>query len=44
MLLTSHPKHLDAYPTDPHTGGPWVMWKGTPDAHIMVPTTEMKTE
>ena len=21
--------------------GPWVMWKGTPYAHIMVPTTSM---
>lgn len=19
-------------------GGPWVMWKGTPYAHVMVPT------
>jgi len=24
-------------------GGPWVMWKGTPYAHIMVPTTSMVT-
>jgi hypothetical protein len=22
-------------------GGPWVMWKGTPYAHIMVPTASM---
>ena len=22
---------------DPHNGGPYVMWKGTPYAHIMVP-------
>lgn len=22
---------------DPHSGGPYVMWKGTPYAHIMVP-------
>jgi hypothetical protein len=28
---------LDAFPTDPKSGGPWVMWKGTPYAHLMVP-------
>ena len=30
------PKLLDALPTDPHAGGPFVMWKGTPYAHVMV--------
>ncbi|MCH7511681.1 MAG: hypothetical protein IIB19_04865 [Chloroflexi bacterium] len=24
-------------PTDPHSGGPWVMSRGTPYAHIMIP-------
>ena len=28
-------------PTDPHSGGPWVMWRGTPYAHLMVPTAAM---
>jgi hypothetical protein len=28
-----------SYTTDPHNGGPWVMWAGTPYAHFMVPTT-----
>jgi hypothetical protein len=28
---------LDAFPTDPDNGGPYVMWKGTPYAHLMVP-------
>jgi hypothetical protein len=28
---------LDAFPTDPDSGGPYVMWKGTPYAHLMVP-------
>ena len=28
---------LDAFPTDPNNGGPYVMWKGTPYAHLMVP-------
>jgi len=26
-------------PTDPKSGGPWVMWKGTPYAHVMVPVS-----
>jgi 3-methyl-2-oxobutanoate hydroxymethyltransferase len=29
---------LEGIPTDPETGGPYVMWKGTPTVHIMVPT------
>jgi hypothetical protein len=28
---------LEAYPTDPENGGPYVMWKGTAYAHLMVP-------
>lgn len=24
--------------SDPHNGGPWIMWRGTPYAHIMIPT------
>jgi hypothetical protein len=41
MVLTPDAKQLDALPTDWHSGGPWVMWKGTKYAHIMVPTTPM---
>jgi len=41
MLLVPDAKALDAMPTDPHNGGPWVMWKGSPYAHVMVPTTAM---
>jgi hypothetical protein len=26
-----------AYSSDPHAGGPWVMWGGTPYEHLMVP-------
>jgi hypothetical protein len=43
MLLLPDPKMLDAYPTDPKNGGPWVMWRGTPYAHIMVPVSSTKT-
>src|SRR4051812_34508232 len=41
MVLTPDTKQLDALPTDWKNGGPWVMWKGTKYAHIMVPTTAM---
>jgi hypothetical protein len=41
MLLATDRSQLDALPTDPHTGGPWVMWKGTKYAHIMVPVAAM---
>jgi hypothetical protein len=47
-----HPPHLmiavpdltalDGLSTDPKNGGPWVMWKGTPYAHIMAPVTNEK--
>ena len=37
MALYQDRKLLDFFPTDPKNGGPWVMWKGTPYAHVMVP-------
>ena len=37
MVLFEDAKMLDTFPTDPTTGGPYVMWKGTPYAHLMVP-------
>ena len=43
MVLYQDPKMLDAYPTDPMSGGPWAMWKGTPYAHVMVPASTSKT-
>lgn len=43
MMLVQDPKMLDSYSTDPKSGGPWVMWKGTPYAHIMVPVAANKT-
>jgi hypothetical protein len=38
MLIVPDPELLEALPTDPNDGGPFVMWKGTPYAHIMIPT------
>jgi hypothetical protein len=40
MILAPDPALLDDMTTDPHSGGPWVMWQGTPYAHIMVPVAE----
>lgn len=37
MLLIPDNAQLDAMSTDPQNGGPYVMWKGTPYAHVMVP-------
>ena len=37
MILVSDPAQLEGISTDPSNGGPYVMWKGTPYVHIMVP-------
>jgi hypothetical protein len=37
MILVPDPKSLASLPTDPGNGGPYVMWAGTPYAHIMAP-------
>jgi hypothetical protein len=37
MVIVPDPTTLEGIPTDPENGGPWVMWNGTPYAHIMVP-------
>jgi len=39
MVLPANSKELDSMPDDPKSGGPWVMWKGTPYAHLMVPVS-----
>jgi hypothetical protein len=38
MVLVPDSTSLDGVSTDYTTGEPYVMWKGTPYAHIMVPT------
>jgi hypothetical protein len=42
MLLVTDPSALAGIPTSRQSGGPWVMWKGTPYAHIMVPLASTK--
>ena len=37
LMILAPPAMLENFPTDPHNGGPYVMWKGTPYQHIMVP-------
>jgi hypothetical protein len=37
LMIVAPPELLEAFPTDPDSGGPYVMWKGTPYAHLMVP-------
>jgi hypothetical protein len=42
MVLYQDLKMLDGFSDDPMSGGPWVMWKGTPYAHLMVPVSGTK--
>jgi hypothetical protein len=37
MVFIPDLRLLDGLSTDPTSGGPYVMWKGTPYAHIMAP-------
>ena len=43
MVVVPDPAQLEGMPTDPHNGGPWVMWKGTKYAHVMAPIAPMTT-
>jgi hypothetical protein len=40
MLVIPNAAQLEGLPTNPKDKGPYVMWKGTPYAHIMVPVAE----
>lgn len=37
LMIIAPAELLEAFPTDPFNGGPYVMWKGTPYVHLMVP-------
>lgn len=43
MLIVPDARQLETLPTDPKNGGPWVMWKGTPYAHVMIPTAGLQS-
>jgi hypothetical protein len=42
MVLVPDLKSLEGISADPGNGGPYVMFPGTPYAHLMVPTAERK--
>jgi len=42
LMILVPPELLEGFPTDPQNGGPYVMWKGTPYAHLMVPIGSRK--
>lgn len=42
LMILAPAALLEAFPTDPQNGGPYVMWKGTPYAHLMVPIGSRK--
>lgn len=37
MIIVPDASMLRGLSHDPHTGGPWVMWRDTPYVHVMVP-------
>jgi hypothetical protein len=43
MIVVPDAKALTGLSTDPANGGPYVMWAGTPYAHIMAPATASST-
>jgi hypothetical protein len=44
MLLMPEPLDPSEFSTDHHTGGPWIMWAGTPYEHIMMPVADAEQE
>ena len=44
MILAPDPKMLERISDDPNNSGPYIMWKGTPYAHIMVPVGPRQTK
>lgn len=40
LMLIVPREMLEGVTDDPHAGGPYVMWKDTPYAHIMIPVGE----
>jgi hypothetical protein len=42
MLVVTDPHELEGMSTKRQGGGPWVMWVGTPYAHVMIPLAPPK--
>lgn len=43
MIITPRQGDLSHLPASPDTGGPYVMWRGTPFAHVMMPVGPRET-
>lgn len=39
-VLVTEASMLEGISTDPNNGGPWVMWRDTPYAHLMIPAAQ----
>jgi hypothetical protein len=44
MIIVPDIKILEGISDDPNNGRPYVMWKGTPYVHIMIPVGSRQTE
>ncbi|MDX1579190.1 MAG: hypothetical protein R3266_11935 [Gemmatimonadota bacterium] len=44
MMVVPDPTMLDHYPDDPSPDHPYVMWKGTPFVHVMIPMEDVVAE
>ena len=42
IMLLAPAGALEGLSDDPDSGGPWVMWKGTSLAHVMIPAAQRK--
>ena len=40
MILVPGKVDASRFPTDQHSGEPWLMWAGTPYEHVMVPVKD----
>ena len=40
MVLLPDTRMLESYPGEVSASGPYIMWKGTPYAHLMVPVAK----
>ena len=39
-VLVPDPSMLEGISPDPENGGPWIMWRDTPYAHLMIPAAQ----
>jgi hypothetical protein len=42
MLITHEELDQTVFSTDPDSGGPWIMFAGTPYEHIMMPVADLE--